>query len=171
NLQIAVRLLYITRDLSLSPAMLGFMFATASLGGLVAAVFARKISRLAGIGPTIICTQLLVGISALGLPLAGGGYWTIIITIMASMVLWGFAMMTYDITEISFRQFITPDGLLGRVSDSGRFVTWGVALPGALLGGVLGEAVGLRTTLFIGGVGVVCAALWTIFSPTRKLRH
>src|SRR5205085_1445618 len=75
------------------------------------------------------------------------------------------------ITEISFRQFITPDGLLGRVSASRRFVTWGVALPGALLGGVLGEAVGLRTTLFIGGVGVVCAALWTIFSPTRKLRH
>jgi MFS family permease len=171
NLQISVRLLYITRDLRLSPAMLGFMFATASLGSLVAAVFARKISRLAGIGPTLICTQLLVGISALALPLAGGGYWAIIITIMASMVLWGFAMMTYDITEICFRQFITPDSLLGRVSASRRFVTWGVALPGALLGGVLGEALGLRTTLFIGGGGVVCAALWTIFSPTRNLHH
>lgn len=171
NLQIAVRLLYITRDLRLGPAMLGFMFATASIGGLVAAVFARKISRFAGIGPTLICTQLLVGISALALPLAGGGYWTIIIIIMASMVLWGFAMMTYDITEISFRQFITPDTLLGRVSASRRLVTWGVALPGALLGGVLGETLGFRTTLFIGGGGVVCAALWTIFSPTRNLYH
>ena len=171
NLQISVRLLYVTRDLRLSPAMLGFMFATASLGGLVAAVFARRISRLAGIGPTLIGTQLLVGISALALPLAGGGYWAIIITIVASMILWGFAMMTYDITEISFRQFITPDGLLGRVSASRRFVTWGAALPGALLGGVLGGALGLRTTLFIGGGGVVCSALWTIFSPTRNLRH
>jgi predicted MFS family arabinose efflux permease len=171
NMQISVRLLYITRDLRLSPATLGFMFATASLGGLVAAVFAKRIYRGAGIGPTLIVTQLLVGISALALPLAGGGYWAIIITIMASMILWGFAMMAYDITEISFRQFITPDGLLGRVSASRRFVTWGVALPGALLGGVLGEAVGLRTTLLIGGGGVVCAALWPIFSPARKLRH
>lgn len=171
NMQISVRLLYVTRDLHLQPATLGFMFATASLGGLVAAVFARRISRLAGVGPAIIGTQLLVGASALALPFAGGGYWTLISIIVASMILWGFAMMTYDINQLSFRQLVTPDALLGRVNASIRFVTWGAAPPGALLGGVLGEALGLRTTLFIGGGGVVCAALWTIFSPTRNLRH
>jgi MFS family permease len=171
NMQISVRLLYVTHDLHLEPAALGFLFATASLGGLVAAVFARRISRLAGVGPTLIGTQLLVGICALALPFAGGGYWTLVGILMASMILWGFAMMTYDINEISFRQSITPDALLGRVNASIRFVTWGAALPGALLGGALGEVLGLRPTLFIGGGGVVCAALWTILSPARKLRH
>jgi MFS family permease len=171
NLQISVRLLYVTRDLHLEPATLGFIFATGSLGGLTAAFFAKRISRFAGIGPTLIGMQFLVGISALVLPLASGGFWILVSTIVPSMILWGFAMMTYDITQISFRQAVTPDRLQGRMNASIRFVTWGAAPPGALLGGALGGVIGLRMTLLIGGIGVLCSALWTLFSPTRDLRR
>jgi predicted MFS family arabinose efflux permease len=87
------------------------------------------------------------------------------------MLLWGFAMMTYDINQLSFRQAVTADRLQGRANASVRFVTWGAALPGALLGGALGGMVGLRATLFFGGVGVLFATLWTLLSPTRKLRR
>jgi predicted MFS family arabinose efflux permease len=169
NVQIAVRVIFVTRDLQLQPATLGFMFATGSLGGLMAAFFAKRISRVAGIGPTLIAMQFLVGISALVLPLASGGYWMLVLTIVPSIVLWGFAMMTYDINHFSFRQTVTPDRLQGRMTASIRLVTGGVALPGALLGGVLGGAVGLRTTLLVGGIGILSATLWTFFSPTRHL--
>jgi predicted MFS family arabinose efflux permease len=169
NVQIAVRVIFVTRDLHLQPATLGFMFATGSLGALMAAFFAKRIARVAGIGPMLIAMQFLVGISALVLPLASGSYWILVITIVPSIILWGFAMMTYDILHFSFRQSVTPDRLQGRMTASIRMVTGGVALPGALLGGVLGGAVGLRMTLLIGGIGILCATLWTFFSPTRHL--
>jgi MFS family permease len=171
NVQISVRLLYVTRDLHLEPATLGFMFATGSLGGFVAAFLAKRISGFAGVGPTLILMQFLVGISAFVLPLASGSYWVLVSTIVPSMILWGFAMMTYDINQISFRQAVTPDRLQGRMSATIRLVTWGVALPGALLGGVLGGAIGLRPTLFIAAIGVLSAAFWTLFSPTRHLHE
>jgi MFS family permease len=171
NLQISVRLLYVTRDLRLQPASLGFMFGIGSLGGLIAAFSAKRISRFAGIGPSLIGMQFLVGISALVLPLASGSYWILVLTIVPSMILWGFAMMTYDINQLSFRQTITPDRLQGRMNASIRFVTWGAAPPGAILGGALGGLIGLRMTLFIGGIGVLCATLWTLASPTRGLHQ
>jgi MFS family permease len=169
NVQISLRLLYVTRDLHLEPATLGFMFATGSLGGFAAALSAKRIARLAGIGPTLILMQFLVGISAFVLPLARGSYWVLVLTIVPSMILWGFAMMTYDISVISFRQTVTPDHLQGRMSASMRLVTWGVALPGALLGGVLGGAIGLQPTLLVAATGVLSATLWTLFSSARDL--
>jgi len=171
NLQISVRLLYVTRNLHLEPATLGFLFATGSVGGLIAAIFAKRISSFAGIGPTLISMQFLVGISALVLPLASGSFWILVFTILPSMIVWGFGMMTYDINQVSFRQAVAPDRLQGRINASIRFVTWGAAPPGALLGGVLGGMIGLRMTLLLGGIGVVCATLWTLFSPTRELRR
>lgn len=171
NVQISVRILYVTRSLHLEPATLGFIFATGSVGGLIAAIFAKRISSFAGIGPTLIGMQFLVGISALVLPLASGSFWILVLTILPSMILWGFAMMTYDINQVSFRQAVTPDRLQGRMNASIRFVTWGAAPPGALLGGVLGGMIGLRMTLLLGGIGVLCATLWTLFSPTRDLRR
>jgi MFS family permease len=171
NLQISVRLLYVTRDLHLEPATLGFIFATGGLGGLTAAIFAKRLSRFAGIGPTLIAMQFLIGMSALVLPLASGNFWTLVATIVLSTILWGFAMMTYDINQISFRQAVTPDHLQGRMNASMRCVTWGAAPLGALLGGALGGLIGLRLTLLVGGLGILCATLWTLFSPTRNLRR
>lgn len=171
NMQISVRMLYVTRDLQMEPATLGFIFAAGSVGSLTAAFFAKRISRVAGVGPTIIGTQFLVGVSALVLPLTSGGFWFLIVTITASMMLWGFSMMTFDINQVSFRQAVIPDRLQGRMNASIRFVTWGVAPTGALLGGALGEVIGLRMTLLLGGVGVLFATLWTFFSPTRNLRQ
>jgi len=42
---------------------------------------------------------------------------------------------------------------------------------GALLGGALGQVVGLRLTLLVLGVGLLCAPLWLIFSPIPSLRE
>lgn len=52
-----------------------------------------------------------------------------------------------------------------------RVLAWGTIPLGALLGGALGDAIGLRPTLLVGGVGSALAWLWPFWSPVRALRH
>jgi predicted MFS family arabinose efflux permease len=76
----------------------------------------------------------------------------------------------YGINFTSVLQARTPDRLRGRVGAAVRVFTAGTAPLGALLGGVLGEAVGLRATAVVAGLGVLLAFLWVALSPVRSLR-
>ena len=66
---------------------------------------------------------------------------------------------------------MTPDHLLGRVSASVRFLLLGPPLVGALAGGALGDALGLRATVLLGAVGQLVPCLWLYLSPVRSLRQ
>jgi hypothetical protein len=66
---------------------------------------------------------------------------------------------------------VPPDPLQGRVNATFRVIVWGVSPIGALMGGLLGEAVGLRATLLIGALGVFLEFGWVLFSPVRSLRQ
>jgi len=76
----------------------------------------------------------------------------------------------YNVNQVSFRQRLCPDRLLGRMNATMRFVVWGVLPIGALIGGVFGTAFGLRPTLWIGALGEALAGLWLVFSPMRTMR-
>jgi len=74
------------------------------------------------------------------------------------------------VNAISYRQQVTPEKLLGRVNTAGRMLSWGVGWTfGSVVGGVLGNAFGIRTGMVLMGLfgclGVVVA--WT--SPLRKI--
>jgi len=76
----------------------------------------------------------------------------------------------YGVCEQSLRQAVTPNAFLGRVSATGRLLN-GVLLPiGALLGGALGEWLGLRPAIGIGFLVLAASMLFVIFSPIRTLR-
>jgi predicted MFS family arabinose efflux permease len=51
-----------------------------------------------------------------------------------------------------------------------RFAVAGIIPIGSLLGGVLGDAIGLRATLVVAVVGMLLAAVINVFSPLRHLR-
>jgi predicted MFS family arabinose efflux permease len=76
----------------------------------------------------------------------------------------------FYINYLSVCQAVTPDRLQGRVNASLRVFTAGTVPLGAFLGGVLGEAIGLRALGVVAAVGVVLAALWVALSPVRSLR-
>jgi MFS family permease len=56
------------------------------------------------------------------------------------------------INFLALRQAVTPEPLLGRMTATMRWLTLLAAGPGALLGGWLGEHVGLRAALGFAGV-------------------
>jgi predicted MFS family arabinose efflux permease len=76
----------------------------------------------------------------------------------------------YEVNQVSLRQAITADRLLGRVNAGTKLSGQGSMLIGALVGGLLGETVGLRGTLVIAASGVLLAAAWLAVSPVRGLR-
>jgi predicted MFS family arabinose efflux permease len=51
-----------------------------------------------------------------------------------------------------------------------RFASWGVVPLGALLGGALGELIGLRATLLVIALGGIVAPGWLLAAPLRRVR-
>jgi hypothetical protein len=52
-----------------------------------------------------------------------------------------------------------------------RFLVWGTIPFGAFLGGVLGSAFGVRTTLLIAAIGGCFAVVPVFASPLRRMRE
>ena len=87
-----------------------------------------------------------------------------------SSLLLSFAVVVYNVTQVSFRQRLCPRPLLGRMNASIRFLVWGTMPIGAFLGGVLGQQLGVRPVLWIAVVGATLAALPVVLSPLMSMR-
>ncbi|GIV95870.1 MAG: hypothetical protein KatS3mg057_0527 [Herpetosiphonaceae bacterium] len=109
--------------------------------------------------------------SQLALPLAGSWPDLAVLLFGLGYFLSGVGVAMSNVHVVSLRQIITPDHLLGRMNASYRFVTYGAIPLGALVGGLLGEWIGLRATLLVGALGMLLAPLWVTFSPVPQLRQ
>ena len=87
--------------------------------------------------------------------------------VVAAEFLQWLALLIYSINAISLRQTIAPEALLGRVNATFTFVSRGAMPIGSLLGGILGELIGLPMTLVVGEIGMFCAVFWLACSPLR----
>jgi MFS family permease len=162
--------LYMVRDLGFAPGILGTIWAMGGISALIGAVVTAPVNRRFGIGPAMIVGLLVTGIAMFFIPLAQGATLTAALLLIMQQ-LWGDGAATiYQINQVSLRQAITPERLLGRVNASAHFLGLGGTLVGSLLGGVLGEMIGVRMTLFIGAFGMLLSTLWLLLSPVRALR-
>jgi predicted MFS family arabinose efflux permease len=167
----AVYVLFLTRDLQLQPVSIGIIYTASGPGALVGALIAGRLTQRLGLGPTLVGTAFLSGIVMLLIPLAGGPQMLAIALLIAGQFLLSLIVLVYSVNGISLRQAVTPDRLLGRMTASMRFLTWGVNPVGALLGGLSGEMIGLRGTLWVAALGAMTGFLWIWFSPVRQLRE
>ncbi len=170
NATMAVYVLYLTRQLGIQPAVLGLILAVAGPGALLGAVIAGWLARRFGLGATIVGSIFVGELSNLLVPLAGGTTLVITATLMVAMFVGGAASPIYNINQVSLRQAITPDRLQGRMNASMRFIVWGTIPIGALLGGTLGELIGVWQTIALSSVCGLLAPLFVVLSPVRELR-
>jgi MFS family permease len=163
----AVGVVFLVRTVHASAAVIGLMFTLGGLGGVLGAFAAGPIARrFGGARATIIGIGFEVG--GVLIPLSQPGPRVLLFGF--GMMAGGFAAVVYNVNQVSFRQQLCPDRLLGRMNATMRFIVWGVLPIGALIGGVLGTALGLRTTLWIGSVGSVFSIGWLLASPMRTMR-
>jgi MFS family permease len=167
----AVLFLYLIRDLGMEPALVGAIFAVSSVASIAGAAVASRVGRRIGPGPAVVLGTLLFEAGLLARPFAAGPLPVAVAVLVVAQVVLGFGTPIYSVNQIGVRQQMTPDHLLGRVNASRRFIVFGVGPIGGLVGGLLGEAIGLRPTLFVGGLVATVAFLWIVLSPVRSLRE
>ncbi|MFP5347842.1 MAG: MFS transporter, partial [Actinomycetes bacterium] len=164
----ALLVLFVLRDLGLTEATLGVVFAVGAVGGLLGALVVGGVTRLVGEGRAIPLSALAWAPGAVLLPLAGPLPATT--TLVVAMFVFSFCVVVYNVTQVSFRQRVCPRPLLGRMNASVRFLVWGCQPVGAALGGVLGQLVGVRPTLWVAAAGSLLAALPVVLSPLMRMR-
>jgi MFS family permease len=171
NIAQAILILYITRPLGLGAGVIGLIFAMGSVGFLCGALLAGRCARRFGLGPTIVGAMAIGGLGEALIPIAQRPAGFAVPLLIAAQFILGGSGTIYNINQVSLRQAITPDHLLGRMNATMRFIVWGTLPIGALIGGALGGAIGLRPTLIVSAVIQSGGFLWTFFSPVRALRE
>ncbi|MEP6656792.1 MAG: MFS transporter [Betaproteobacteria bacterium] len=172
HMQIAVLILFATRDLDLSAGSLGIAYACGGAGCVVAAAMAERLSARRGVGPLIVQALFLTALGWAAFGLIEGPRWLALVLLAAAMFVFDFGAVLYGINYLSLRQAITPDRLLGRMTSTMRFLSVAAAPLGSLIGGALATVVGLRATLLIVGMlGLLLAAGARIYSPVRRHRR
>ena len=125
-----------------------------------------------GPGPTIVAGIAVSAVGWLALSIAPVNAF--------GVVLFGFMLTCFSggatlmfVNFLSLRQAVTPEPLLGRMTSTMRWLILIGAGPGALIGGYVGEHVGLRASLACAGVGALALTLFawrsTVMMGTRSL--
>jgi predicted MFS family arabinose efflux permease len=166
----AVVVVYATRDLQLSPVLLGVALGVMGPAGMVGTLVAAHLARRFGLGPTLVAALCGEAASRLVLLAAGGPPLVAALSIGLAQVLFGFIAPVWDVNANSLRQSATPEHLLGRVSAASTFVGVGMAPVGALLAGWIGEVAGPRAALLETAVVTLIAVAVLVRSPVPKLR-
>jgi len=171
---LATYILYLTRDLGLTPRDVGMLYAVGGSGTLIGALVAGPWTRRLGVGPTILTTLLLTSGSALLVPLAGSRLFAtpiaVVLLLGAAQVLQGTFLTVYYIAWYSLSQVAAPHRLQGRFTATMATLIFSPEPVGALVGGVLGSLVGLRGTLMIAAAIFTLASLALVRSPLHQVQ-
>jgi MFS family permease len=166
----AVFFLYLVH-VGIGPAGVGLILAVGSVGALLGAFLAGRLTGRFGVGPMLIMSVALPGFGYLALAAVTGHSPMAVATVAAASFVVQFGVPVFNVNVVSFRQVYTPDELLGRVTATARTGIVGAFSIGSLLGGALASAVGLRPTILVAAAGTFVAAVLLLFSPVRAVRR
>jgi MFS family permease len=171
HMQVAVLILFATRELSLSAGAIGFAYACGGLGCVLASASAERLSRRFGVGRVIVHGLIITAVGWQAFALLAGPSWAAMLALGGAMLVFDFGAILYGINYLALRQAITPDRLLGRMTATMRFLTVAAAPLGSLVGGALATAIGLRGTLLtVAALGLSLSAAAVLWSPVRRHR-
>jgi MFS family permease len=164
----ATVVLFMVRTLHLKAGVIGLVFAAANVGFLLGAALVGRVTRWVSLGRIIVLSIGLGSPLSILVPLAPRS--SPLPYLIAGQFLFAVTTPLYNIPQVSLRQAICPDRLLGRMNATMRFIVWGTMPIGAVIGGFLGGIIGLRTTLFVAVGGMSLAFLFPLLSPVWRLR-
>jgi MFS family permease len=132
--------------LGLNEVGFGVLTTTLAIGSLVGSFIVEPLERRLGRANLLAVSML--GFSA---PMILPAFTTNVVVIGAAWIIGSAIGIAWNVVTVSLRQRIVPDRLLGRLNASYRLLAWGTMPIGAALGGLVGEAIGLREVFLIFG--------------------
>jgi hypothetical protein len=167
----ALYIAFVLRDLGLGPILLGVGIAAGGLGALGGSLLAQPMARRLGVGPAICLASALSALGAMIVLLAPANPVGGMTALVISQLLGDAFGVVPLILATSLRQILLPQKMLGRVGATFRALAGGMAVIGALAGGMLGGAFGLRQTLLAAIAGLLVGPLLGALSPLMKVRE
>lgn len=163
---------YALTALGMGALALGITLALAGVGAVAGTSVSERAAQRWGAGRVMFVARLLyapaTALTALAPAVHGSeARWSALALFAAAQLVIGVAMGAEGPVEMGFRQALTPDRLQGRANTTIRSVNRTMIVIGAPVGGVLGDHLGLRPTLWIAAAGFALVALTFGFSRMR----
>ncbi len=162
-----VQILFATRELGLTERGVGLSYVALGAGTVLASANGHRVVRRFGPGPTMV----------LGFAVSGSGWLLLslaplnilgVVAYALMLMMFGIGAVFIFINFLSLRQSVTPGPMLGRMTSTMRWLILIPAGPGALLGGWLGEHLGLRVALGFAGTSALLLALMAWRRPVIR---
>ncbi|MEW1687123.1 MFS transporter [Streptomyces sp. NPDC091265] len=164
----AVLPIFIVRELGIPEGATGWLLASSSIGGILGATTAKRLIARFGSARGLLVATVASAPFALLIPLAGTD-WTLVALVLGSAIL-SLGVVLANVIQGAFRQRYCPPQLLGRVSASVSFANFGAIPIGSVLGGSLGQVLGLRPALWLLTAGLALTPLLLLIGPMRRRR-
>jgi len=150
----AILVLLATQTLHVSTRGYGLLLAASAVGSVVGGLVNPILTRRLGMLPSLVLPAFLTAAAFVGIGLAPGP-----VVVAALLACQGFAAAMWNVVTVSLRQRVVPGQLLGRVNSVYRMLGWGLMPLGALAGGFVAHAAGLRAPYIVAGLLTGLSAL------------
>lgn len=167
----AMLVLYATDELGLGPGAIGLALGIGALGSVLGSALAAPFSRRVGLGKAVVVSFVLGPAPLVLVALAPASPLPAALILAVAEFLSGIGIMLLDIGLGAVQTALIPDRLRAQVAGAYIFVNWGVRPLGALGGGLLAGAVGLRPTIWVASVGAIAGVLWLLPSGIAGVRR
>jgi predicted MFS family arabinose efflux permease len=127
---------------------------------------AERVSLSLGSGRAFFASALVIGAANLLIPMASLDPSDGVLYLGASQLVGDAAWSLYLVNEVTLRQRVTPEQILGRVNAAMQIASRGVLPLGALAGGFLASAAGMPDAMWVAATGVLLSSGW--LWPLRK---
>ncbi|MFJ9640751.1 MFS transporter [Streptomyces sp. NPDC101178] len=164
-----VYLLFLPRELHLPGATIGLALAATGPGALLGSVLAARLPGRYGHGVVLVSAAVLGNGALLWVPALHGSSAVTVPALLAVNFVFGTFGQLVNVTVMSVRQAVTPDGMQGRAAATITFAGMGLTPLGSLVGGVLAQEWGLRTGLLVAAAGMMLSPAVMAASPLVRL--
>jgi MFS family permease len=154
----ATLVLLATQTLHVGTRGYGLLLAATAVGSVAGGLVNPRLTRRIGLLPSLITSAALTVAVFAAIGLAPDP--AVAAVMLAGQ---GFSVTMWNVVTVSLRQQIVPSALLGRVNSVYRMLGWGLMPAGALAGGFIAHAAGLRAPYL--AAAALCAVALLAAAP------
>ena len=143
---------FAAEDLGVGPSGFGILLALMSMGSIVGGFAGDRIARHLGERQALLLAYVTFAVCMVGFGLAPHAA---VLAVFAMIE--GVAGTVWNVITVSMRQRVIPTELFGRVNSAYRWIGTGSIALGAVLGGQIAHAAGLRAPFLVGAAATALA--------------